>query len=595
MNAIIHTTMKKTSMIIVICLLAIQGQAQEISSRYELVRMSTTKVNTTFDDVSPIISNDGKQIYYFIFNHPENTYARDNSQDIWVTTQDDKGDWSPTKHLGPPFNQNRYNQVFNILPDGNLFIRGGRSKNSVGFSLVSPNGASWTELKIPEFEKMNKGVFYGGNLSADGNHVILYFSEVAGSRYSDFYISSKQGGDWTKPSKLKLSSAYDDYAPFIGPDQKTLYFASDRPSKDKVGNTDIFKATRLDDTWTQWSEPVNLGNKINTGSADAYFSIDAHGNIFTARMNSRAEGGNFDLFLLKPKNITITLKGNVFDQKTQQPMMTDVILALKDKTPMGFVSNKQGQFETKLPEVKEYHILSKAVGYLPFDKNFTMPKVNSDTTVVVNIPMTPIAKKLVLNGSVRDKKTNEVIPFAKASVVMTSNGNNLAARVTNGNYQSEIPSLGWYRISATAEGYLNGADSVDVNNPEVTPVVKDVFLAPIEVGLTIVLKNIYFDFDRTTLKPESFTELNKVVEFLQQNPRLEVEIAGHTDSKGSDTYNSNLSQGRSQSVVDYIISQGIDASRLTAHGYGEAKPIDTNDTEEGRANNRRVEFTVLKN
>jgi OmpA-OmpF porin, OOP family len=180
-------------------------------------------------------------------------------------------------------------------------------------------------------------------------------------------------------------------------------------------------------------------------------------------------------------------------------------------------------------------------------------------------------------------------------VVMTSNGTNLGARVANGNYQSEIPSLGWYRISATAEGYLNGADSVDVNNPEVTPVVKDVFLAPIEVGLTIVLKNIYFDFDRTTLKPESFTELNKVVEFLQQNPRLEVEIAGHTDSKGSDTYNSNLSQGRSQSVVDYIISQGIDASRLTAHGYGEAKPIDTNDTEEGRANNRRVEFTVLKN
>ena len=92
----------------------------------------------------------------------------------------------------------------------------------------------------------------------------------------------------------------------------------------------------------------------------------------------------------------------------------------------------------------------------------------------------------------------------------------------------------------------------------------------------------------------SYIELNKVVDFLKQNPKISVEISGHTDSKGSDEYNLNLSQGRSQSVVDYLISQGIDATHLQAHGYGETKPIDTNDTEEGRANNRRVEFTILK-
>jgi outer membrane protein OmpA-like peptidoglycan-associated protein len=114
------------------------------------------------------------------------------------------------------------------------------------------------------------------------------------------------------------------------------------------------------------------------------------------------------------------------------------------------------------------------------------------------------------------------------------------------------------------------------------------------VGVTVRLKNIYFDFDKTHLKNESFPELNKVVDFLKQNPTVEIEISGHTDNKGSDEYNANLSQGRSQEVVNYIIGQGIDSSRLTAHGYGEAKPIDTNDTDEGRANNRRVEFTVVK-
>ena len=163
-----------------------------------------------------------------------------------------------------------------------------------------------------------------------------------------------------------------------------------------------------------------------------------------------------------------------------------------------------------------------------------------------------------------------------------------------GVYSQDIPGLGWYVYNVTAEGYLNATDSIPVTNEEVTPVKKDIFLTEIEVGITVRLKNIYFDFDKTTLKPESFAELNKVVDFLKQNPKVSIEIAGHTDGKGSEGYNLTLSQGRSQSVVNYLVSQGIDASRLNAHGYGKSKPIDTNDTEEGRANNRRVEFTVLK-
>jgi outer membrane protein OmpA-like peptidoglycan-associated protein len=108
------------------------------------------------------------------------------------------------------------------------------------------------------------------------------------------------------------------------------------------------------------------------------------------------------------------------------------------------------------------------------------------------------------------------------------------------------------------------------------------------------LKNVYFDFDKTTLKTESYPELDKVVGFLQENTSVEIEIAGHTDFKGSDNYNVDLSQGRCQSVVDYLISQGVDSYRLTAQGYGESLPVDTNETDAGRANNRRVEFTVLK-
>jgi outer membrane protein OmpA-like peptidoglycan-associated protein len=148
-------------------------------------------------------------------------------------------------------------------------------------------------------------------------------------------------------------------------------------------------------------------------------------------------------------------------------------------------------------------------------------------------------------------------------------------------------------ISASAEGYMNATDSVQAEDDALSPFTRDIYLRPIEVGVTVVLRNIYFDFDKTTLKPVSFVELDKVVDFLKTNASVEVEIGGHTDSKGSDDYNKNLSQGRSQSVVDYIVSQGIDEFRLAAKGYGESWPIDTNDTDKGRANNRRVEFKVV--
>lgn len=118
-------------------------------------------------------------------------------------------------------------------------------------------------------------------------------------------------------------------------------------------------------------------------------------------------------------------------------------------------------------------------------------------------------------------------------------------------------------------------------------------LKKLKEGTKVILKNIFFDYDKATLRPESYPELDRVVELLNQNPNLKVEISGHTDSKGSDEYNLKLSQLRAKSVVDYIISKGIPANKLIAKGYGETQPIDTNDTEEGRQNNRRVEFKVL--
>ncbi len=139
---------------------------------------------------------------------------------------------------------------------------------------------------------------------------------------------------------------------------------------------------------------------------------------------------------------------------------------------------------------------------------------------------------------------------------------------------------------------MNASDSI-INNGEKTFIQKDLYLDPVEVGITVRLDNIFFDFDKTTLKPESYAELNKVLNFLESNPNVEIEIAGHTDNKGSDDYNVQLSHGRAQAVVEYLISQGITYERIVAQGYGEKVPVASNDTDKGRAINRRVEFTVL--
>jgi OOP family OmpA-OmpF porin len=150
--------------------------------------------------------------------------------------------------------------------------------------------------------------------------------------------------------------------------------------------------------------------------------------------------------------------------------------------------------------------------------------------VVVDIYLTPIAKKLMLAGTVYDSKTNQPVNAKVDAVLKNDRKINFKIDATGGKYEQEIKAMGTYRLTASAEGYLNATDSSEVADEETTPIIKDLYVQPIEVGLTVRLKHIYFDFDKTTLKSESFVELNKVVDFLKRNPTVEIEISGHTDS-----------------------------------------------------------------
>jgi OmpA-OmpF porin, OOP family len=586
--------MKTCLSVLLLLLISSVALSQQFSSRYELVKMDKN-VNTFHHEAAPIVSPDGNTLYFFVQDHPENTMGKDDTQDIWMSKKDATGVWGPAQHLSSPFNLHRSNQVFTILPDGSLFIKGGRTRGEKGFSIANTNG-SLNELDVTDFKKMNKGRFYGASMSADRKHIIIYFSEIENAQNSDLYASHLQNdGSYSRPVKLKLSTSLDDVGPFIGPDQKTLFFGSARQAPGRQGGVDIYRTTRTDDTWTNWSEPINLGKPINTSALDYYFTMDNAGNVFTSRANKAIEGAQLDLYMLVPKNLKINLVGMVYDQKTNNPLQADVTIKIKDKEPIKLRSTGMGKFESKMDEVSQYTISASAVGFLPKEESFKVPTIYNDTTINVEILLTPVAKALVLTGNVYDSKTEKLITSPKITISARGDKRTgTTAGVSEGRYEQTIPRLGWYLISASAEGYLNTTDSVSADKEDLSPFTKDIYLQPIEIGVTVRLKNIYFDFDKTTLKKESFVELNKVVTFLKENSSVEIEIAGHTDNKGSDEYNETLSQGRSQSVVDYLISQGIDSSRLTAHGYGESKPIDTNDNAAGQANNRRVEFTVLK-
>ena len=163
-----------------------------------------------------------------------------------------------------------------------------------------------------------------------------------------------------------------------------------------------------------------------------------------------------------------------------------------------------------------------------------------------------------------------------------------------GKYLTSLPAGKNYGIAVKRDGYLFHSENFNIaDSAAFQTILKDISLKKIQVGSTIVLKNIFYDFDKSTLRPESTSELERLLKLLNEMPNLKIEISSHTDSKGTNEYNFKLSDNRAKSVVNYLISKGIGNDRLVAKGYGEEKPVSTNETNEGRQLNRRTEFKIL--
>lgn len=207
---------------------------------------------------------------------------------------------------------------------------------------------------------------------------------------------------------------------------------------------------------------------------------------------------------------------------------------------------------------------------------------------------------ILVSGNVYNQKTKE--PLSASLVYETlpdgvEAGNGVSSPV-DGAFKIVLPYDKNYSIHATADKFFAVSENLNLDSmikAGYKEIHKDLYLVPIEIGQVVRLNNVFFDFDKWDLRPESFIELDRVVTLLKENPKIEIEMSAHTDSHGTDEYNFKLSDNRAKSVREYILSKGIPESRIISKGYGETKPVVANDSDEHRQLNRRVEFTILKN
>lgn len=516
-----------------------------------------SSINTEYNELNPVIAPDNKTLYFARVSHPSNNFGAKGSQDIWYSELRDDGIWTIARRMPNTVNKDKYNDLFSITPDGNtlvirdVYINGRREPEEVGLSMCKRTKTGWSEptkIDIPKLSEMCKGQFLTASLSNSGNIMILAFSEKKNSKEDDLYITFRgKDGKWSKPEPLTaINTGSIETTPFLASDDLTLYFASDR--KDGLGGTDIWKTTRKNRRdWMKWETPINLGKSINSEANELSFSISASGEYayMSTRKNSVGKGDIVRIRLIEDKKEELTTGG----------------VQTANNKPIDEAKKEEKKEETAISIIK--------------------PK-----------PVT------LLSGKVLDKAGR---PIEALIIIQTlPEGEEVGVARTNpatGEYKISIPIGAKYSIRAEGEGIISSSKNIDLTQgqsefKEVTG--QDFTAINVREGGGITLNNLFFAFGKSVIAEESYPELDKMIEYMNQYPTMVVEIHGHTDNIGSLEANQKLSQDRADAVKNYLISKKIGLARISSKGFGETKPIASNDTEEGRSQNRRVEFVIVK-
>ena len=458
---------------------------------------------------------------------------------------------------------------------------------------------------------------YAPTISSDGKTMIF---ESDQSGYWKLYETKKlSNGKWSEPEYIEEINDTDNESDFIGGpfltyDDNYIYYTSDR--KDGIGGVDIWYSKKQGKSW---SKPKNIGRPINTSKYDGfpsvspngqsiYFMRDAEdpsvedGNCYAIYVSQKEDDGSWGTPKMLPYPINTGCDG------WPRIMADNKTLIFSSKR-----GNNTDNFDLYQTELKEDGTWSKP-------KPFTFANTNTDDKFV-SIPASgdimyftienngnediyyrPVPKELrqknniTISGTILDIDTKKPV---KANLNITNIKTNKIITVIendpeDGTYMVVLSEGADLDFSASAKGYSFYSEEFDLSNlKEYKDIEKNIELVPLKLNSSFVLNSIIFENDKYDLLPASIPELNKVVKLLKDNPGLIVEISAHTDVMGSVPHNQELSNNRAKSVVDYLVSKGINKNRLIAKGYGSKFPKYPNDTEANMSKNRRVEFKIV--
>ena len=421
-----------------------------------------------------------------------------------------------------------------------------QKKNSVSgqannhlFSAKKNSQGKWEKPEVVEGEVTTKNDEGVASFSADGNSMYFTRSLTEDNKGEGVLImvSNRGGGSWSAPQTITLfnDSAISVAHPAISPDGSMLYFVTDAPGG--FGGKDIWRA-KLEGGKAEFVE--NLGFEINTSGDEMFPTFNPDGTLYYSS-NGKPGLGGLDIFkaeLILKKDSTngwkVTNMGIPLNSSADDFGMT-----FAGDTEMGFFSSNRN-------ETRGYDAIW----------SFLLPEL-----------------EYILEGKIL-ARNGSATPDARINIVGDDGETARIIAKGDGSYRFKLKKDVKYLLQASASEFLNQRDSISTYglNPRMSQTLtKNFSLTP--TFQSVKIDNIYYDFDKATLRPESREGLDALINMMNENPNITIELSAHTDYKGNDEYNRNLSARRAQSVIDYLIAAGIDAARLTAVGYGEVKPF----------------------
>jgi OmpA-OmpF porin, OOP family len=402
-------------------------------------------------------------------------------------------------------------------------------------------------------------------VSADGRQIIFTSCRGrAGLGGCDLFMSEKRGEVWTEPVNLGpgVNSGYWESQPSLSADGRVLYFISDR--KGGAGGKDIFVARKNENG--EWQKAVNLGPKINTRADDLSPFIHANGRTLYFASKGHIGFGGYDIF------VTELVDGQWTDPKNFGAPVNN----FEDQFSLFITADgKKGYYSHE----KELNDNTGRIFEITIPEELQMAHRSNYVKGVVTDSESgkPVKAKVEL----MDIKTNELISLVSSDSL-------------NGKYLMVLTYGSDYGLFVSAPGYLYKSLNFNFEEMKQTePITVNIQLQRAKSGASVVLNNIFFDYGKHDLKSESIAELEKVVKFLMDNPKIKIEISGHTDNVGTEEANQQLSGRRAKSVADFLISKEISSTRIQTIGLGSNKPLLENSSEDNRKVNRRIEFRIF--